>query len=236
MPGLVLPRGDAGARFRYFGPGLDIGAFERGSTVSGSAKGVSKTGTNSATAKGGTSGRDVLCGLGGNDLLRGRGGDDFLFGGLGSDRAFGGAGNDRIDLRDGSSGNDSATEAPDWTSAGGTRTTDEPVADAPNGTARLLAAWLAPAGDAAVRTYPGCGATLDACMLAAPAGTTIRLRTNALVDVPDFLNVPKALSLEPAPGFRPRIGRARGFPRRSCASRSRPRPEECRSGGSASAR
>jgi hypothetical protein len=71
----------------------------------------------------------------------------------------------------------------------------------------VLAAWLAPAGDAAVRTYPGCGATLDACMLAAPAGTTIRLRTNALIPIPDSLNVPKALRLEPAPGFHPKIGR-----------------------------
>jgi RTX calcium-binding nonapeptide repeat (4 copies) len=112
VPGLVLPRGDAGGRFRYFGPGLDIGAFERGSTVSGSANGVSKTGTNSANRMVGTSGRDVLCGLGGNDRLFGRGNGDFLVGGLGRDRVFGGGGNDRIDLRDGVRGNDEGDGGP----------------------------------------------------------------------------------------------------------------------------
>jgi len=107
VPGLVLPRGDAGGRFRYFGAGLDIGAFERGSTVLGSAKGVSKTGTNGRNKLKGGTGRDVLCGMGGNDTLLGLGGNDFLFGGLGADKASGGAGNDRIELRDGKKGNDS---------------------------------------------------------------------------------------------------------------------------------
>ncbi len=92
VPGLVLPRGDAGRRFRYFGAGLDIGAFERGSTIPGTAKGVSKTGTNARNKLKGGTGRDVLCGLGGNDTLLGLGGNDFLFGGLGADKAFGGAG------------------------------------------------------------------------------------------------------------------------------------------------
>jgi Ca2+-binding RTX toxin-like protein len=112
VPGVALPRADAAGRFRYFGRGLDIGAFERGSTVLGSAKGVSKTGTNARNRLKGGKGRDVLCGLGGNDTLLGFGGGDFLFGGLGSDKAFGGAGNDRIDLRDGTKGNDSGDGGP----------------------------------------------------------------------------------------------------------------------------
>ena len=106
VPGAPLPRSDAAGRFRYFGPGLDLGAYERGSTVKGTARGASKTGTNGRNRLVGTSGRDVLCGLGGNDRLLGQGGPDFLFGGLGSDVAFGGGGNDRIDLRDGRRGND----------------------------------------------------------------------------------------------------------------------------------
>ncbi len=44
-------------------------------------------------------------------------------------------------------------------------------------------------------------------MAAAPAGTTIRLRTNALIPIPDSLTVTKALNLEPAKGFHPKIGR-----------------------------
>ncbi len=112
VPGVALPRADAGGRFRYFGAGLDIGAFERGSTISGSAKGVSKTGTNARNRLKGGNGRDVLCGLGGNDTLLGLAGNDFLFGGLGKDKAFGGAGNDRIDLRDGKKGNDSGDGGP----------------------------------------------------------------------------------------------------------------------------
>ena len=51
-------------------------------------------------------------------------------------------------------------------------------------------------------------------MTAANAGDTIRLRTNALIPIPDVLTVSKALTLEPAPGFKPQIGRT-GDPRRS---------------------
>ena len=105
--GGVVPRSDAAGRFRYSGPGLDLGAYERGSTAKGTAAGVSRTGSNAPNQLVGTNGRDVLCGLGGNDRLTGRGGADFLFAGLGRDRALGGAGNDRIDLRDGKKGNDS---------------------------------------------------------------------------------------------------------------------------------
>ncbi len=77
----------------------------------------------------------------------------------------------------------------------------------------MLVAVLVPAGNASavVRTYPGCGATLADCMNAAPAGATIRLRTNALVPIPDSLNVMKALNLEAAKGFKPKIGKT-GLP------------------------
>jgi hypothetical protein len=112
VPGVALPRGDAAGRFRYFGPGLDLGAYERGSATKGSAKGVSRTGTNAGNRLVGTRGRDVLCGLGGNDRLLGRGAGDFLFGGPGRDLAFGGPGNDRIDVRDGVAGNDRADGGP----------------------------------------------------------------------------------------------------------------------------
>jgi Ca2+-binding RTX toxin-like protein len=110
--GGVLPRGDAGGRFRYFGPALDLGAYERGSTARGSARSVSRTGSNAPNLLVGTRGRDVLCGLAGNDRLVGRGGPDFLIGGLGRDRVLGGSGNDRIDLRDGVSGNDRGDGGP----------------------------------------------------------------------------------------------------------------------------
>jgi Ca2+-binding RTX toxin-like protein len=106
VAGYPIPRSDAAGRFRYFGAGIDLGAFERGSTVLGSAAGASKTGTNGKNKLVGTNGRDVLCGMGGNDTLLAAGGNDFLFGGLGADKAFGGDGNDRIDLRDGKKGND----------------------------------------------------------------------------------------------------------------------------------
>ncbi len=74
-------------------------------------------------------------------------------------------------------------------------------------------AALVPATDASavVRTYPGCGATLADCMNAAPAGATIRLRTNALIPIPDSLSLMKALNLEAAKGFKPKIGKT-GLP------------------------
>jgi hypothetical protein len=70
-----------------------------------------------------------------------------------------------------------------------------------------LALGSAAPASAAVRTFPGCGATLAACMGAAPNGATIRLRTNKLIPVPDLLEIHKGLTLEAAPGFKPRIGR-----------------------------
>ncbi len=72
-----------------------------------------------------------------------------------------------------------------------------------------VAAALVPAGHAAaaVRTYPGCGATLAACITAAPAGTTIRLRTNKLIAIPNDFYVRKSLKFTAAKGFHPEIGR-----------------------------
>jgi hypothetical protein len=73
----------------------------------------------------------------------------------------------------------------------------------------LAAAFaLASPTAAAVRTFPGCGATLEACINTSPAGTTIRLRTNSLIAVPDTLDVAKGLSFEAAAGFKPKIGRS----------------------------
>ncbi len=72
-------------------------------------------------------------------------------------------------------------------------------------------ACLAPAGQAsaAVRTFPGCKgkATLAACINSAPAGTTIRLRTNALIPIPNMFEIHKGLNLVAAKGFHPKIGR-----------------------------
>jgi hypothetical protein len=112
VDGLPLPRGDAAGRFRFFGRGVDIGAYERGSTAKGSAPGVSKNGDKFANRLVGTRGRDVLCGFSGNDRLFGRGGADLLIGDAGNDRLFGGGGNDRIDLRDGVRGNDRGNGGP----------------------------------------------------------------------------------------------------------------------------
>ena len=92
--------------FRYFGAGIDLGAYERGSTVLGTARREQDRLERQEQARR-DEGPDVLCGMGGNDTLLGNAGNDFLFGGLGADKAFGGAGNDRIDLRDGKKGNDS---------------------------------------------------------------------------------------------------------------------------------
>ncbi len=108
IQGLPLPRADAAGMFRLAGAAVDLGAYERGSSIKGTVRGVNRTGTDAANKLVGTRGRDILCGLGGKDRLEGRGGGDFLFGGLGSDSAFGGPGPDRLDLRDGFSGNDLA--------------------------------------------------------------------------------------------------------------------------------
>ena len=104
IAGLPLPRADAAASFRLAGAAVDVGAYERGSTVEGTVRGVNRSGTDVANRLVGTPGRDILCGLGGKDWLEGRGGGDFLFGGPGRDRGYGGPGRDRIDMRDGAGG------------------------------------------------------------------------------------------------------------------------------------
>jgi Ca2+-binding RTX toxin-like protein len=112
IPGMPLSRADLAGKFRVGGSAVDIGAYERGSTVGGGVKGVNRSGSDGANTIRGTSGRDVLCGNGGNDKLFGKGGSDFLIGGLGNDRAFGGDGADRIDVKDGVTGNDRADGGP----------------------------------------------------------------------------------------------------------------------------
>lgn len=109
---LPLPRADADYLFRLAGRAVDVGAYERGTRVSGGVRGVSRSGADGPDTLVGTPGRDVLCGLGGNDILHGLAGRDFLFGGAGNDRAAGFAGNDLIDLVDGVAGNDHAFGGP----------------------------------------------------------------------------------------------------------------------------
>ncbi|MDQ3981498.1 MAG: hypothetical protein M3271_02315, partial [Actinomycetota bacterium] len=68
---------------------------------------------------------------------------------------------------------------------------------------------LASAGT--VRVFPGCGATIQACVTAAPAGATIVLRTNNLVAIPaapESLEINKPLSFRAAPGYSPKLGRS----------------------------
>jgi hypothetical protein len=73
--------------------------------------------------------------------------------------------------------------------------------------ALALLACALPVGEAAagVRVYPGCGATLAACLKDAPGGTTVRLRTNADVPIPNQLKFEKSLTIEAAPGYDPGI-------------------------------
>lgn len=68
-----LPRGDAAQKFRVAGKAVDIGAYERGSTISGSVPGFNISGADLADVVTGSSGRDILCGLGDADTLNGRG-------------------------------------------------------------------------------------------------------------------------------------------------------------------
>lgn len=96
IPSMPIPRSDAGRRFRLFGAAVDIGAYERGSYLSGAVAGVSRSGTAARDVLEGSKGIDVLCGLGGRDKLKAAGGRDFLFGGEGNDALHGGAGADRI--------------------------------------------------------------------------------------------------------------------------------------------
>jgi Ca2+-binding RTX toxin-like protein len=106
VPGGPLPRSDAAGKFRFAGRGVDIGAYERGSSLPGTVSGRSRNGTAGDNVLKGTAGVDVLCGLDGNDRLEGLGGRDFLFGGAGADRLFGGGEPDLLDVRDGVGGND----------------------------------------------------------------------------------------------------------------------------------
>ena len=92
-----LPRGDAAQHFRVTWPAVDIGAYERGSTVSAGVAGKNKSGDGADNTITGTSGRDVLCGLSGFDTITANDGPDLV---------YGGDGNDNLDLRDGISGND----------------------------------------------------------------------------------------------------------------------------------
>ena len=112
-----LPRGDAARKFRVAGKAVDVGAYERGSTISGSVPGFNVNGADFADVITGTSGRDILCGLGEADTLKGHGGPDLIFGGDGNDhlwgdggpdRVLGGLGADRVNVRDGVHGNDTA--------------------------------------------------------------------------------------------------------------------------------
>ena len=112
-----LPRGDAAQRFRVAGKAVDVGAYERGSTVSGSVFGFNLSGADLADVITGSSGRDILCGLGEADTLKGGGGPDLIFGGDGNDhlwgdggpdRVSGELGADRVNVRDGVHGNDVA--------------------------------------------------------------------------------------------------------------------------------
>jgi Ca2+-binding RTX toxin-like protein len=113
-----LPRGDAAQKFRVAGKSVDIGAYERGSTVSGSVPGLNVSGADTfADVITGTSGRDILCGLEGGDTLKGKGGPDLVFGGDGDDHLWGNGGPDRVvgelgadqvNVRDGVHGNDVA--------------------------------------------------------------------------------------------------------------------------------
>ncbi len=74
----------------------------------------------------------------------------------------------------------------------------------------VLATVLVPAGnaDAATRTFPGCRPTLVKCINSVAPGSTIILKTNALIPIPDDLLVKKGMTLVAAKGFKPRIGRA----------------------------
>jgi hypothetical protein len=59
---------------------------------------------------------------------------------------------------------------------------------------------------AATLTYPGaapCNTTLQACVTAASAGDTIQLAVNMLIA--EFVTIGKTLTIEPAPGFAPRV-------------------------------
>ena len=112
-----LPRGDAARKFRVAGRAVDVGAYERGSTISGSVPGFNISGADFADVITGSSGRDIICGLGEADTLKGDGGPDLVFGGDGTDHlwgdggpdhVFGGLGADRVNVRDGVHGNDTA--------------------------------------------------------------------------------------------------------------------------------
>jgi Ca2+-binding RTX toxin-like protein len=103
---------DADGNDRFFGRNVDMGAYERGSSVNGPTIVI---GTKASQTLTGTAGDDVICGQGGNDTIKGKGGNDYLDGGPGGDRItggpgadqlFGGPGNDTLCASDQVKGND----------------------------------------------------------------------------------------------------------------------------------
>jgi hypothetical protein len=71
-----------------------------------------------------------------------------------------------------------------------------------------------PAG-ASTFVFPGCGQTLQKCVNAAPAGSTIKLRTDQLIPIANTLTIDKGLRIVAAPGITstpiPRSDAARRF-------------------------
>ena len=73
----------------------------------------------------------------------------------------------------------------------------------------LLAAILAaPSAEAVTLVFPGCGPSIQACVNDAPTGSTIELKTNSLIPIPadDGLVIKKALTIQAAPGYNPKLG------------------------------
>jgi Ca2+-binding RTX toxin-like protein len=77
----------------------------------------------------------------------------------------------------------------------------------------FLFAWCLLAGlvfsapaEAATFVFPGCGPTLQKCVNAAPAGSTIKLRTDQLIPIANTLTIDKGLRIVAAPGYDPRLG------------------------------
>jgi Ca2+-binding RTX toxin-like protein len=131
MDETLVSRSDLMGAFRVSGPRVDIGVYERGSSIPGDIPGENVTGSDVAESLTGSGGIDVLCGLDGADTIAGLGGSDLILGGTGkdvlqggdgrdyvtgeegADRAFGNAGSDVLRLIDGVKGNDRANGGPD---------------------------------------------------------------------------------------------------------------------------
>ena len=114
MPGLVLPRGDAGGRFRYFGAGLDIGAFERGSTICGIGQGREQDRDERAQqAEGRQRAATSSAAWAATTRCSASAETTSSSAAWAPTRRSAAPGNDRIDLRDGKKGNDSGDGGPD---------------------------------------------------------------------------------------------------------------------------